>query len=179
LIKAEKPDLKIAVVDSISAAGAEGFITLEAAKAAQAGKSLDEVVQVIKNTIPRTNFFCAMETLKHLIRIGRAPKVAFIGDIMKVKPIISINQANGLVENFGRARGMDKAMIKIIEMIKEKIDTDKPVNIMVHYTDSLAKGEEFKKLATSELKCGEVYLTAYTPVMAGACGPVMAISYFQ
>jgi DegV family protein with EDD domain len=179
LLKAEKPELKIEVVDSASAAGAEGFITLEAAKAAEASKSLNEVVEVIKSTIPRVNFFCVMETLKYLIRIGRAPKVAFIGDIMKVKPIISINQANGLVENFGRARGIDKALIKMIELVKEKIDTNKPVNIMVHYTDSLTKGEEFKKMATSALKCGEVYLTPYTPVMSGACGPVLAISYFQ
>jgi DegV family protein with EDD domain len=179
LLKTENPEPKIEVVDSVSAAGAEGFITLEAAKAAQAGKSLEEVVQTIKDTIPRVNFFCEMETLKYLIRSGRAPKAAFIGDIMKVKPIISINKTNGLVENVGRARGTQKAMLKMVEFIKNSIDASKPVNIMVHYTDSPEKGDELKNIATSELNCGEVFVTAYTPVMASQVGPVLAISYYQ
>jgi DegV family protein with EDD domain len=178
-LKKEKPGLSIEIIDSVSAAGSEGFIVLEAAKAAKAGKSLVEVLQVIKDTIPRANFFCAMDTLKYLIRSGRAPKIAFIGDIMKVKPIISINKENGLVENVGRARGKPKAMLKMVEMVKEAIDPNKPVNIIIHYTDSITDGEELKKIATSQLKCAEVYMTPYTPVMASQCGPVVAISYYQ
>ncbi len=179
ILKEEKPSLKIEVIDSKSAAGAEGFIVLEAAKAARAGKSLPEVVQVIQDTMPRVNFFCTLETLKYLIRSGRAPKVALVGDLLKVKPIISIDKKTGLVENVGRAQGRQKAMAKMVNMVKESIDTSKPLHIMVHYTDSLAAGEELKKIATSELVCKEVFFTPYTPVMASQTGPTIAISYLN
>jgi DegV family protein with EDD domain len=178
-LKQKKPGLNIEIVDSISAAGAEGFTVLEAARAAKAGKTMAEVVQTVKDTMPKTNFFCAMDTLKYLIRSGRAPRIAFIGDIMKVKPIISINKENGLVENVGRARGKLKVMLKIVEMVKESIDSNKPVNIMVHYSDSRDDGEKLKQTAVSTLRCADVFLTPYTPVMASQCGPVMAISYYQ
>jgi DegV family protein with EDD domain len=168
LLKEEKPGLKIEVIDSVSAAGAEGFVVIEAGKAAQAGKILTEVVRVAKDTISKTNFFCAMDTLKYLIRSGRAPKIAFIGDIMKVKPIVSINKENGLVENFGRARGMDKALQKMVAMTRDAIDSSKPVQIMIHYSDNAAAGEAFKKIAISHLNCSEVYTTPYTPVGFGA-----------
>jgi DegV family protein with EDD domain len=179
MVQEEKPGIKIEIIDSVSAAGAEGFIVLEAAKAAREGKSLAEVVQVIKETIPRVNFFCTMETMKYLIRIGRAPKIAHLGDMMKVKPIISLNKETGLVENVGRARGMLKAMEKMVEMVKENTGTEKPVKLMVHYTDDPGAADELKKMALQQLpNCKEVYTTPYTPVMAAACGPVVAISYY-
>jgi len=179
MVQEENPGLKIEIIDSVNAAGAEGFIVLEAAKAAREGKSLAEVVQVIKETIPRVNFFCTMETMKYLIRIGRAPKIAHLGDMMKVKPIISLNKETGLVENVGRARGMQKALEKMVEMVKEKTGTEKPVRLMVHYTDDPSAAEEIKKLALKQLpNIIEIYTTPYTPVMAAACGPVVAISYY-
>lgn len=175
----EKPGLSVEIIDSVSAAGAQGFIVLEAARAAKDGQTLAQVVQATKEAIPKANFFCAMDTLKYLIRSGRAPKIAFLGDIMKVKPIISINKENGLVVNVGRARGKSKAMLKMVEMVKEAINPDKPVNIIIHYSDSIADGEELNKIAVSHLKYAEVFMTPYTPVMASQCGPVVAISYYQ
>ncbi len=45
-LKQKQPTLKIEVIDSKQTTGAEGFIVLEAARAAQAGKTLEEVVAV-------------------------------------------------------------------------------------------------------------------------------------
>jgi len=85
----------------------------------------------------------------------------------------------GLVENLGRVRTKQKAMVKMVDMIKDYIDTNKPVHLMVHYTDGIAAGEELKDIVTSQLDCAEVYLTPYTPVMASATGPVVALSYYS
>ncbi len=175
----DNPKLKIEVIDSTTAAGAEGFIVLEAARAAQAGKSLKEVVQIVKDMIPRVRFVTAMDTLKYLIKSGRAPKSAVLGDMMKVKPIIGMVSGTGLVESLGRARGRRKAMEKLLELMKEHIDTSKPVHLMVHYTDGVAPGEELRDIVTSSVDCSEIYLTPYTPVMASQTGPVVAISFYS
>lgn len=178
-VKAENPNVNIEIIDSKTAAGAQGFIVLEAAHAAQAGKNLDEVVQIIREMMPRVKFGVAMDTLKYLMKSGRAPKTAVIGELLQVKPIIGMVNQTGLVENLGRARGKQKAMLKLIDLVKEYADTSKPLHLIVHYTDRIEDGEELKRMATSQLNCAEVHMTPYTPVMAGHTGPVVALSFYS
>lgn len=178
LLKAEHPGVNIEVIDSKTATGALGFIALEAARAARAGKSLDEVAQVAHSMIPRVKFFVAMETLRYLIRTGRAPKVAMLGELMQVKPIVGMVSGTGEVEPLCRVRGKRKSILKMLDMVQDYADVGKPIHFMVHYTDSLEEGEELKKMVASRFNCLELYLTPYTPVMASATGPVLALSFY-
>lgn len=172
-------NLNIAIIDSRTAGGAQGFVVLEAARAAQAGKSLGEVVQVAQDMISRVKFIIGMETLKYLIRSGRAPKTAVIGEMLQVKPIIGIFTETGIVENLGRVRGKRKCMFKLTDMVKEHIDTSKPIHVIAHYTDSIKDGEELRDIVMSRYNCMEVYLTPFTPVMSGHTGPVIALAFYS
>ncbi len=178
-VREENPNLRIEIIDSKTAAGAEGFIVIEAARAAQAGKSFDEVVSLAQDMIPRVKFVVAMDTLKYLIKSGRAPKSAIIGNMFQVKPIIGMVSGTGLVENLGRAQGKRKAMEKLMEMVKEYVDTNQPVHAMFHYTDGIAAGEELKEIITRQIPCSEFYLTPYTPVMASQTGPVVSVAFYS
>jgi DegV family protein with EDD domain len=179
LVKSEHPNLNIEIIDSKTATGAQGFIVLEAARAAQAGKSLADIIKVAHNMIPRVKFVVAMDTLKYLIKIGRAPKTAYIVELLRVKPIIGMVSGTGLVENLGRARGKQKAMVKLVDMVKEYIDTRKPVHLIVHYTDRIEDGEALKALVTARFNCAELYMTPYTQVMASATGPVVSLAFYS
>jgi DegV family protein with EDD domain len=179
LFQKEHPNVKIEIIDSRTAAGAQGFITLEMARAAEAGKSLAEVVQVGNDMVPRVRFVCALETLKLLIKIGRAPKTAYMGELFQVKPIIGMVNNTGLVENLGRARGMEKTMLKLVELMEQYVDRNKPAHVNVHYSNSISDGEQLKKLVTSRFNCVELYFTPYSPVMCGAVGPVIAIAFYS
>ncbi len=179
LAREEYPNLNIEIVDSKTSTGALGFIVLEAARAAHAGKSLAEVVQAARDMIPRVKFTVGMDTLKYLIRSGRAPKTAVLGNMLRVKPIIGMVSGTGLVENLGRVRGRQKLLKKLADMIAEYIDVNQPVHLMVHYTDGVAPAEELKRMVTSRLNCEEVYLTPYTPVMASQTGPVVAVAFYS
>ncbi len=178
LVREKNPEIKIEIVDSRTSAGALGFVVIETARAARAGKSFNEVVQVANDMIPRVKFVTAMDTLKYLIKSGRAPKTAVIGDLLGVKPIIGMVSNTGLVENLGRVRGKQKALAKIVELAREHIEPGKPVHAMFHYTDGVAAGETLREMITSQIDCEEVYLTPYTPVMASATGPVVAFAFY-
>jgi DegV family protein with EDD domain len=179
MIKEEHPDLNIEIVDSKTSAGALGFIVMEAAKAAKAGKSLKEVVQVAEEMIPRVKFVCGMNTMKYLIKSGRAPKSAYVGELLQIKPIIGMVSGTGLVESLGRVNGSKKTMPKLTEMVKDYIDTSKPIHLMVHYTDDINTGEDLKGQVTSAYNCSEVHLTPYSPVMAYSTGRVVALSFYS
>lgn len=175
----DNPGVKIELIDSRTAAGAQGFIVLEMARAAQAGKSLEEVVQVANEMIPRVRFVCALETMKLLIKIGRAPKTAYMGELFQVKPIIGMVNNTGLVENLGRARGMEKTMQKLVDLMAQYVDSQQPAHVMVHYSNSIPDGEQVKEMVTSRFNCTELYFTPYSPVMCGAVGPVVAVSFYS
>ena len=178
LFKKENPGVNIEILDSRTAAGAQGFVVEEMARAANDGKSLAEVVQVANDTIPRVKFVTVMETLKYLIRSGRAPKTAYMGELFQVKPIIGMLNNTGLVENLGRARGKEKALARLLEIMGEYVEASQPVRVNVHYTDSIENGEQLKQMVTARFNCTETYFTPYTPVMAGHTGPVVAVSFY-
>jgi len=179
IVKTENPNVEIEVIDSKTATGALGFIVLEAAHAAQRGKSIAEVIQVVQDMIPKVKFVVGMDTLKYLIKTGRSPKTGYIGELLQVKPIVGMVSGTGLVELLGRVRGKRKCMLRLAELVKEHIDTTKPIHLMVHYTDGITPGTELKEIVTSGMKCEELYLTPYTPVMASASGPVVALSFYS
>ncbi|MBN2240954.1 MAG: DegV family protein [Dehalococcoidales bacterium] len=178
MMKKENPELKIEIIDSRTAAGAEGFMVEEAAKAAAEGKSMEEIIQLVKDTIPRVKFVTSMETLKYLIKSGRAPKTAYMGELFQVKPIIGMLNNTGEVENVGRARGWDKAQAKMLDIVAEQVGGEKNIRFNVHYTNSIEDAERFKKMVMERFNVTDPYFTGYTPVMSGHTGPVLAVSFY-
>jgi len=178
-VMAEHPNLNIELIDSKNSVGALGFVVLEAARAAQAGKSLADVVKIAQDLVPRVKFISAFETLKYLIRGGRAPKTAVIGEVLGIKPIIGIVKPTGLVDSLGKPRGKRKAMLKLVDLVKDHADTDKPLHVMVHYTDCIEDGEELKEIVISRYNCAELYMTDLTPVMTTHTGPAVGLSFYS
>lgn len=178
-VRKEHAKLRIEIIDSKTSAGAMGFVVLETARAAKQGKKLDEVVRVAQNVVLRVKLVLGLDTLKYLIRGGRAPKTGYIGELIQVKPIIGSVSGRGVVELLGKVRGKNRLLLKLAELVKENTDTGKPVNIMVHYTDGITAGEELKDIVATRVKCGEVYLTPLTPAMCSHLGPVVAVAFYS
>jgi len=104
-----KQKCRVEIIDSQWAVMAQGFIVMKAAKAAQAGASLDEVMDITRKTISRVDFRAAFDTLEYLRRGGRIGKAqAFLGSMLRVNPIITIK--DGVVEPAGRTRSRAKAL---------------------------------------------------------------------
>jgi fatty acid-binding protein DegV len=129
--------------------------------------------------VSRVKLVIGLETLKYLIRGGRAPVTGYIGELMKIKPIIGSVSGKGLVELLGRVRGRRKCLLRMAELVRQNTDADKQVNMVVHYMDGIAAGEELKDIIASQVACGEVYLTPLTPAMCSHLGPVVAVSFYS
>jgi DegV family protein with EDD domain len=179
LIRAEHPELNIEIIDSKTSAGALGFIVLEAARAAQQNKSLQEVVVVAQDMVFRVVYLAALDTLKYLMRIGRAPKVTSIGEMLDVKPIIGFVDDTGLIDVVARVRGKRKSLITLVELVEKYVDTEKPIHAMVHYTNGLEQAEDLRDLLVSHYNCVEMYLTELSPVMLSTAGPLVGLSVYS
>jgi len=104
-----KRKCRVEVIDSQWAVMAQGFIVITAARAAQAGASLDEVMDITHRNISRVDMRAAFDTLEYLKRGGRIGRAqAFLGSMLKVNPVITLK--NGVVEPVGRTRSRAKAI---------------------------------------------------------------------
>jgi len=109
-----KQKRRVEVVDSQWATMAQGFVVMSAAKTAQSGASLDEVVEVTQRSIPRVDFRAAFDTLEYLRRGGRIGAAqAFLGSMLRVNPLITLR--DGVVQPAGRARSRTKAIERLYD----------------------------------------------------------------
>jgi DegV family protein with EDD domain len=175
--KHELPRTLIEVLDSKTAAGGEGLIVIEAARAAAEGKDLAEVTRVAEAVRDKVSVIGIMETIRHVYRTGRIPKItARVGSMLNIKPIFSIS--DGMVHIAGLSRSKEQAAKRALIMMKEKVGTS-PVHVAVAHADVLEEGERLKERISSEFNCVELWLTDFSPVMGYATGSgVLAIAFY-
>jgi DegV family protein with EDD domain len=100
---------RVEVVDTTWALMSEGLVVITAARAAKAGASLDEVLEVARRNITRTDLRMAFDTLKYLERGGRIGKAqALLGSMLKINPILGLR--DGEIYPVGREHSRAKAI---------------------------------------------------------------------
>lgn len=116
--EAVSPDIHVDLIDSYNVSLGLGLIVLEAARVAQAGGSLDQVVAATRSAMERVSIHVCLDTLEYLRkggRIGRAQSVA--GSVLSIKPILSVQ--NGEVTPLERVRTRGKAVERIFGIAAE------------------------------------------------------------
>jgi DegV family protein with EDD domain len=179
LLQEENTRLNIEVVDSRTAIGAEAYVILEGARAARSGKNLAEVLQVMQDMITRAKWVNAMDTTKYLIKIGRAPKTLPTEVFLQMKPMIAMLHNTGVVEDVGVARSKEEAFQKMVDMIAQNTEINKPLHVFVHYTNNVEDGKLLTKMIQEKYKPVEMHSSPYTPVLCGTTGPCNAVAFYS
>ena len=105
---------RIEVMDSGQAVMAQGFAVIRAARAAQQGAGMEELMKKVSHDMARTEIRAAFDSLTYLQRGGRIGKAqSFLGSMLKINPVITIK--NGVVEPAGRAHSRGKALACLVE----------------------------------------------------------------
>jgi DegV family protein with EDD domain len=146
-------DRDITVIDSRTVAGPQGLLVIAAAKAAQAGASKEEVIDLVNSLIPKSNIFLTMETLKYLLAGGRITVTqAFMANLLGLRPIVQIR--DGVMAPAGRERGKKRAILKILKMVEEDIGgRDAKVNFIVNHVQALDEAQELKATIENRFNC--------------------------
>ena len=166
--KTELPQTTIVVLDSQTVTAAEGFVALAGARVAAEGKDLNEVAQVAEEVRDKVNFVALLDTVRHVYRTGRIPKVAAsIGSILKIRPILT--SSGGLIRFKGIVRKREQGINRILQIMKEKVGQS-PVHVAVMHAYAPNEAEKLKEQISSEFNCTELWVTEFSPVMGYATG---------
>jgi DegV family protein with EDD domain len=162
-----KRPCRVEVIDSRSVVMAQGFLVIHAAKAALAGASLDELMEMVRRNIPRVNILAAFDTLEYLRRGGRIGAAqALLGAALRIHPLITIK--DGLVEPAGRTRSRAKAIEHLYQFAADYRTIDEmAVEEAACPEDADLLTERLGALFPKE----RIYRTKTTPVIGAHTGP--------
>ncbi len=162
-----KQECRVEVIDSQLAVMAQGFLVIKAAKAAQAGTGLDELVDLVRSNIPRIDFLAAFDTLEYLRRGGRIGRAqALLGSILKINPIITLR--DGVVEPAGRTRSRAKAIDYLYNFAMSYSHIDE---MAVEDAACPEDAETLVERLSSKFPRERIYRSRTTPVIGTHTGP--------
>ena len=162
-----KQKCRVEVIDSQFGAAAEGLVVITAAKAARAGASLDEVIDITRKAIPRVDMRAAFDTLEYLKRGGRIGRAqAFLGSMLNVNPIITLK--DGIVEPAGRTRSRDKAIDYLYSFAMSFSHID---GIVIEDAACPEDAELLAERLSPKFSKGCFYRSKTTPVIGTHTGP--------
>lgn len=177
LARAKLSKIKIELVDSRSATAAQGFIVLAAARAAEVGRSLADVIAVAEKIRESVSLLYVFETVRYLHRTGRVPKIfSNLGSKLNVRPIITVR--NGSARLHGIARNKGRGIEHLVEFARKKIDRQL-VHMAVLHAGALEEAEILKQRMAAEFNCVELWVSQFSPIMAYGTGRgVVGIAFY-
>jgi len=110
----------VTTIDSMTLSGGERFQVLAAAKAAKAGWTVDAIKERLDAIRAKTEVIYTLETLEYLARGGRIGRVqALAGSVLKIKPVIHVDHADGKYSTIGKGRTIKKNIAMMVDHISE------------------------------------------------------------
>jgi len=170
-VKKELPQISVEVVDSKTVTASEGFVALAGARAAEAGKSLAEVVSAAEEMRDKVIFLALVDTIRHVYRTGRIPKIAAVaGSMLNIKPILAISpKTSGVVHFIGAVRSRERGIEKMLKIMRDRVGQS-PAHVAVMHAYAPEDAEKLKERVAAEFNCVELWITEFSPVMGYATG---------
>lgn len=137
------PGLDITVVDSRATSLGQYLVVDAAARAARAGFSRDEVLQVVDHVINHLTLYFMPGTLEYLHRGGRiGGAAALVGSLLQIKPILYFNwDKNNIIDLYNKVRTKEKGIQFMLERLERAYKRHPELKIAVVHVDCEAEGE--------------------------------------
>jgi DegV family protein with EDD domain len=159
---------RVTVIDSERACGGLGMMALAAARTAQQGGSLADVVERVETVRADLKMWFAVDTLEYLRRGGRIGAAsAWLGSALKIKPILTLDKEITPIE---RVRTGAKAIARLIEYAEER-HSDGADAWVVQHIQAPAEAQRLID-ATREIMGREaLFVSEVGPVIGAHIGP--------
>ena len=177
---ADITETNVTVVDSDFTSRSMGMIVKEAAKAAQEGKSVEEILEIVEDAKKRTTLYLTVVNLDNLIKGGRISQLmGMFSNLLNIKLFLQV--INGKIEIIQKGRGLkslQKKYDEIFELMKSAPNGIQEIGIMHAGLSDFNEGN----IARVRELFPDVPLTIVTtsPIIMSHTGvDAMAITYLE
>jgi DegV family protein with EDD domain len=177
MLKEQMPDLRVEVIDTRNAALCQGWMAIEAARAAVSGLRLGELAAKVKAMIPVTHMLQTADTLRYLYMGGRIGKARhLVGSLLNIKPLIGVE--DGEIVPLGVARSRMQAYQSMVDKVEAVVGRSR-IKIAYVHAGARQEVEKIKNLVETRLNAVESFIGELSPALAVHTGPGTAgLCYF-
>ena len=122
LAQEDMPEKKVHVFDSESASAGETYIALMIHDLIAAGKSFEQIVELVEEKIRSLHTLFVLDSLDNLVKNGRISKtVALLANVLSIRLLMS-DDGHGAIKNISKARGIKGALGQMVETCRKHTD---------------------------------------------------------
>ena len=119
LAQEDMPEKKVHVLDSESASAGETYIALMIHDLIAAGKSFEQIVELVEEKIRSMHTLFVLDSLDNLVKNGRISKtVALLANVLSIRLLMS-DDGHGAIKNISKARGIKGALGQMVETCRK------------------------------------------------------------
>jgi DegV family protein with EDD domain len=156
------------VIDTGTAAGAEGLVVLAAARAASLGKPLDRVVTAAREVIERVRLIATVQDLDRLVASGRVPGIAGLANRwLGLQPLFEFR--DGGAKPLRPAFSRDAALDRILDGWRATIGED-ALHVVALHADAPEDAERLLKQVVAETPAVTAFVAPFSAVMVAHTG---------
>lgn len=177
-----KDTIKIVPFDSGITVKLMGYLAIEAAKLANQGADVDEIVTKLTELKDTFRDVFVVDDLQNLVRGGRLSNAsAFVGSILRIKPLLSFDNPNHDIEAFEKVRSMKKAKARCEQIFDESIaELDYPVRAIVLHANDEEAGKKWMTKLQADHPDIKFELSYFGPVVGVHLGQgALALAWLQ
>ena len=161
----------VTIVDSMTLSGAQRFQVLAAAWAAKAGWDKETILDLLELIRESSEIIYTLETLAYLARGGRIGRVqALAGSLLKIKPVIKVDKADGKYTTVGKGRTLKKTMGMIVDHLAREYG-DRPLWVTVLHGRMPVQASALAEALQTRLSIGKLEILRISPVLGVHTGP--------
>jgi DegV family protein with EDD domain len=163
----EAEAIAVTVFDPGQVTVGTGLAVLAAARAAEEGKSVAEIVPLLEDMAPRIHSYAALDTVEFLRRSGRLSAIQYgLSTILSIKPLITMHGGELSSARVRTAKGCIQHMIDLVAELGPLEEL-----ALVH-TNAPLKAEKLYREASHLFSSDEPPLSVdVTPVIGAHVGP--------
>ncbi len=169
---AEMSQIPVHLVDTKDATMGQGWQVIAAARKRTQGANVDEILAAGEYVRQHVVMYIYLDTLEYLHRGGRIGNATkFIGMMLNIRPVITVNAQSGLVDPVGIARTRKKGIEQMIDRFFGDLPAGRPLHVCV--LDGLARPDAEQIGADIEAKHhpAELIYNTTGPVLGIHTGP--------
>ena len=182
-VMAEYPDVKIIVIDSLSASMGEGLFVHKAVKMRDEGKSMEETAAWLEEHVQNFVHVFTVDDLFHLYRGGRVSRTAAVlGTMISIKPKLHVDSEGHLIL-IGKVRGRKKSLSALVDYMAEKMGSWAEENredcVFISHGDALEDAEYVRDLIRERFGFQHFLISHIGPTIGAHSGPGTIALFFM
>ena len=167
---------RVFVFDSFTGAAGEALLVLKSIELIQEQREIEEIIQELKNLIPKIHVYVIFEDPKWIESIGRITKsqANWVRRINKIGLYPLMELKEGKVEKGGIvfAKSPAEALLKkVLRESKKSVRAGKKIRAIINHADNLQEATKLKKMLKEKINVEIPYINLAPPLIGAATGP--------